>query len=130
MNNALDLALPWWQARMLKYNLALVVAGVLAFALYVLVGFSLLPDEAHFEITLFTFVLQAIGYLVMMVVANACYLLGPIIECLVRPRDVDHFRRTCFKLGYWFSFCLPFSIPALLAVQALVNPSDFWNQPD
>ena len=114
---------------MLKYNLALVVAGVLAFALYVLVGFLLLPDEAHFEVTLFTFALQGIGYLVMMVMANGCYLLGPIIECLVRPRDVERFRHTCFKLGYWFSFCLPFSIPSFLALLALVNP-DFWRQAD
>jgi hypothetical protein len=129
MNNALDLALPWWNARLLKYNLVLVVAGVLAFALYVLVGFSLLPDEAHFEVTWFMLVVQGGGYLFMMLIANSCYLLGPIMECLIRPRDVDRFRRTCFHLGCWFSFCLPFSIPALLAAQALINP-DFWRQPD
>jgi len=128
MNKVFDTALLWWNARLLKYNLVLVVAGILAFGLYVLVGFSLLPDEANFEVNLFMLVGQGGGYMFMMLIANACYLLGPIMECLVRPRNVDHFRRICVNLGCWFSFFLPFSIPALLAVQALFNP-DFWRPP-
>lgn len=117
--------LAWWGARRLRYNVALVIAGILAFIAYVAVGITLLPRDAEFEVTIFTTLFQGIGYLFMIGVANVFYFLGPVSERVVRPRDPERYRRICFRLGFWFSVLLPFSIPALLAVLALFHPS-YW----
>lgn len=113
----------WWRARRRRYNLGLVVAGVLAFIVYVVIGSVLLPADANFEITLFTTLLQGVGYLVMMGVANICYFLGPLLERVVLPSDPERYRRICYRLGFWFSLLLPFSIPALLVVEAVFRPA-------
>jgi hypothetical protein len=119
----------WWSARRLRYNLGLVVAGILAFIAYVVVGSTMLQSDADFEVTIFTTLFQGVGYLFMIGVANVCYYLGPISERIVRPRDSDRYRRICFRLGFWFSVLLPFSIPALLATLAVFAPSSFRNSP-
>ena len=67
------------------------------------------------EITLFTTAFQGIGYLFMMGVANVCYFAGPLSESLIKPKNVDRYRRVTFQLGMWFSVLLPFSIPVILA---------------
>jgi len=113
----------WWSARRLRYNVALIVAGILAFIAYVAVGRTLLPRNAEFEITIFTTLFQGIGYLFMIGVANVFYFLGPISERIVRPHDPERYRRICFRLGFWFSVLLPFSIAALLVVLVLFHPS-------
>jgi hypothetical protein len=71
------------------------------------------------EITLFTTAFQAAGYLFMMAVANVCYLAGPLSESLVKPTNLDRYRRITYWLGFWFSVLLPFSILALV----FLNPS-------
>src|SRR6266576_3436660 len=113
----------WWNARRLRYNVGLVVAGVLAFIASVAVGCTMLPPDANFEVTIFTTLSQGIGYLFMIGVANVFYFLGPLSEGVVRPRDPERFRRICFHLGFWFSVLLPFIIPALLAALAIFHPS-------
>ena len=118
----------WWSAHRLRYNVALVVAGILAFITYVAVGSILLPPDADFEVTLFTTLFQGIGYLFMIGVANVFYFLGPLSERMVRPLDPERYRRICFRLGFWFSVLLPFSIPTLLAFLALFHPT-YWRHP-
>lgn len=115
----------WWAARRLRYNVGLVIAGILAFIAYVIVGSTLAPKDADFEITIFTTLFQGIGYLVMIGVANLFYFVGPLSERVVCPKDPDRYRRVCFQLGFWFSVLLPFCIPALLAVLALFHPEHF-----
>ncbi len=115
----------WWSSRRLRYNIALVVAGILAFIAYVTVGSMMLPSEADFEVTIFNALVQGIGYLFMIGLANVFYFLGPLSERMVRPSDLERYRRICFRLGFWFSVLLPFSIPVLLAVVALFHPS-YW----
>src|ERR1039458_3135655 len=115
----------WWEQRRLRYNIGLVVAGLLAFVCYVGVvdrGISTgaMPDA---EITLFTTAFQAVGYLFMMAVANVCYFAGPLSESLVNPTNIDRYRRVTYLLGFWFSVLLPFSIPALVACSDLLHPS-------
>jgi hypothetical protein len=73
-----------------------------------------LPQEA--EITLFTIAGQAIGFLVMVGLANAFYCLGPFAEIVLKPRDVARFRHRQFRAGLWFSMALPLSVPLLLIV--------------
>ena len=97
----------WWETHRLRYSIGLVVAGVLAFIAYVVVGSTLLPIEAEFEVSLFTTVFQAVGYFVMIGIANVCYFLGPLSERFIHPTDPERYRRICYRLGFWFSFLLP-----------------------
>jgi hypothetical protein len=122
MTNRATSPFAWWEARRLRYNVGLVVAGILAFVCYVLVCFTLLPrvlDPSEIEVTLPTTLFQGVAYLIIMGIANVCYFLGPLSERVVRPRDVERYRRICYLLGFWFSVMLPFSIPVLLTI--LVN---------
>ena len=119
----------WWGRRRLRYNIGLIVAGLLAFICYVGVVFwgisiGAIPDPG--AITLLTTIVQGIGYLFMMAVANVCYLLGPFSERAIKPTDIDRYRRITFGLGFWFSVLLPFSIPTLLASLCLIRPS-WWH---
>lgn len=80
----------WWEARRLRYNLALVAAGFGSFVLYCIVCGTILgrvvpPNEI--EITIFTMLFQGVGYLLCMGLANVCYLLGPISETLMSQRN-------------------------------------------
>ncbi len=115
--------LQWWASQMPKYNLGLAVAGVLAFIAYVIVGLGMLPPDEKFEVTAFTITFQGVGYLVMMAFANVCYLIGPASEIMLRPDDVSLYREKWYKLGCQFSFSLPFCVPALLLVVALLHES-------
>ncbi len=83
----------------------------------------MLPPDADFEVTIFTTFFQGVGYLFMIGIANVCYYLGPVSERVVHPRDPERYRHICFRLGFWFSVLLPFSIPALLATLAVFYPS-------
>jgi hypothetical protein len=115
----------WWEQRRLRYNIGLVAAGLLAFVCYVGVvdrGISTgaMPEA---EITLFTTAFQAVGYLFMMALANVCYFAGPLSESLVKPTNLDRYRRVMYRLGFWFSVLLPFSIPALVVRSYLLHHS-------
>lgn len=120
--------LTWWEARRWRYNVGLVVAGVLAFLCYVTVCYTLLPrvlDPSRIEINFVTTLFQGVGYLFMMGVANVCYFLGPLSEWLFCPKDVERYRRVCYQTGFWLSVLLPFGIPALLMSLILFFPV-YW----
>ncbi|MDB6075824.1 MAG: hypothetical protein JWO89_3464 [Verrucomicrobiaceae bacterium] len=104
--------------RRFHYNVGLVIAGVLAFAAYVIVGWSFPPDD-EFEITVFDTFFQGIGYVFMMLLANVCFFLGPVSERYFKPVDVASYRRRNYARGFWFSVLLPFSIPALMIVKSV-----------
>jgi len=112
----------WWAARRWRYNLGLIIAGPAAYIAY---GIMYKAFEDRFpdaEITVFTLIFQAIGYLFMIGVANILYFLGPICEKVVAPNDPDRFRRRLFAVGFWFSFALPFVLPAFVLAYALLRP--------
>jgi hypothetical protein len=118
----------WWNRRRLFYNTALVFVGFVAFVVYLVVGFHCivrLPPghEGELEITAFTILVQGIGYLFAMAVANVAYCLGPLSELLLRPNPIDVYRRGMFWLGFGFSVVLPFLYPLLvgLACAPLLN---------
>jgi hypothetical protein len=108
----------WWASRRRKYNIGLVIAGIVAFVLYAIAG-SYLMDDADFEISLFTIFGQGVGYLLMMVVANFAYRLGPYVDEHYNVLDDERFRRRLYRLGYWFSFGLPFLVPLLVVLEYL-----------
>jgi hypothetical protein len=114
----------WWEQRRKLYNIALVVAGLGAFACYaaVLDHFSCSgPDCGRSsegpEITLFTIGFQGIGYLFAMGVANVLFGLGALCEEFFRPKNRARWRRTLFTLGLSFSVALPFLVPVLVALR-------------
>lgn len=105
----------WWSRRRLHYNIGLVVAGVLAFVAYAAIVSVFMDHKPDVEITAFTIMFQALGYLIAMGVANVCYFLGPLSERTIKPKDVRRYRKITYGLGFWFSMLLPFSVPALAA---------------
>lgn len=111
----------WWTSRRLKYNRGLVIAELLAFLLYAILGSLLIaPHVEEFEITLFTILFQGIGYLFMIGVANVFYGLGPFVDKLYNKKNDEEFRKRLFNWGYWFSFSLPFSVPILVVVNYFI----------
>lgn len=108
----------WWLPRLPLYNVGLAVSGIVAFIAYVIVGSLLVED---FELDGFSTLLQGIGYLVMMGVANVCYMIGPISESILRPDDVWKYRLRWHHFGCRFSFSLPFCVPVLVVISAVVS---------
>ncbi len=107
------------------YNLGLALAGILAFICYVVVCVTLLPrvlDAAAIKINFFTTLLQGIGYLLLMGIANIFYSLGPLSERVFRPSDPERYRQISFRLGFCFSVLLPFVVPTLLAFLVIFFP--------
>ena len=122
--------LPWWGKRLIIYNVGLVLAGILAFVAYVLVItkfetvlFSQGEDSDGFSG--FVLVFQGFAYLFMMLVANVCFCLGPILEAWLKPRNVAKYRTITFSLGFWCSVALPFIVPLLLLFE--VAYSKYWH---
>lgn len=117
----------WWNKRRLHYNVSLICAGILAFICYVMVIYTsgdVIPDA---EITIFTTLFQGIGYLILIGLANIFFFAGPIFEKLIKPKNVIRYRTIAYKMGYWFSVLLPFSIPAILIYLVLFFP-EYWTK--
>jgi hypothetical protein len=121
----------WWESRRLRYNAGLVGAGILAFVAYVFVLIHFhdvihapSPSEED-QFSGLTLGLQGFGYLFMMFVANFCYSLGHLSEGWLRPKNVDAYRKIVFRLGFWCSVALPFTVPVLLLFDVVY--SKYWH---
>lgn len=111
----------WWESRRRKYNIGLILAGILAFFAYAVVGqIFILPYDKDFEITLLTISFQGIGYLFMIMIANVIYGLGYAVDIRFNQENQDLYRQRLFKLGYRFSVGLPFIIPVILFIEYLL----------
>ena len=102
----------WWQARRFRYNLTLAAGGwvcyVLAVGLNYVFGHPVWKDwRGGLGMTI---VLGAV-FLVVMGIANVCYLLGPGLEGSVKPADVERYRKTAFSMGLWGSLAVPALFP-------------------
>jgi RNAse (barnase) inhibitor barstar len=115
----LPTSIDWWEKRRGKYNAGLIIAGLLAFFSYAILGSFLLPPKHDFEITLFTTIFQGFGYLIMIGVANIFYYLGNVVDTNVNKDNKDEFRQRLYNLGFWFSCGLPFIIPVVIIVMYL-----------
>ena len=112
----------WWQARRLEYNLTLAAAGWIAYGLGIAVnyafGHSMWQDwRGGLSTTLFL----GTAYLLAMGVANACFLLGPLVESWARPKDIPRYRRATYAMGRWGSLLIPFSFPLILLAGLIAN---------
>lgn len=117
MNNCTLTAKQWWWSNRFRYNKGLIIAGIIAFMLYCILGQIIIAPHEEFEETLFEMVFQGAGYVIMMIIANTFYTLGWIIDLLLNKSNSQSFRKRLFALGYWFSFALPISI--ILSVMAM-----------
>ena len=112
----------WWRERRTEYNVGLAVSGMLAFILYVISGVRLImPYDDEFEITLFTIVFQAVGYLFMIGVANLFYFLGVLYDLTYNKDNTSQFRKKLFKLGFWISVSIPFLAPLIIVISYFLN---------
>ena len=97
----------WWWRNRLKYNKGLIIAGVIAFLLYCILGPIIIGPHEEFEETIFEMAFQGFAYLIMMGIANIFYTLGWVIDSSLNIDNSPLFRERLFALGYWFSFALP-----------------------
>jgi hypothetical protein len=100
---------PWWEARRFRYNVALILAGLLAAALSI--GATMVFEDRigidEFEVTAFTIGFQVLAYGIAMLLANLCYLLGPLGERLVEPAHRPSYRARAFVSGLSFRSLSP-----------------------
>ena len=112
----------WWEARRLKYNLTLAIGGWIAYALAVGVNYAFgHPVWSEWRGALGVTLFLGVAYLLVMGVANICFLLGPAVEGWNRPADVDGYRRRAWSLGRWGSLVVPFSFPLVLLAQLIAQ---------
>ena len=117
----------WWGRRRLRYNVALMIAGPLAFAIdEAVTAWGVSRGAIPIDRDPDSVICACFGCILYLFFANLCYFLGPFSEELVRPRNYDRYRRIAFGLGFWFSVLLPFSIPAETACFCLTTHS--WQQ--
>jgi len=112
----------WWSQHRLRYNIGLVIAGVVAFIAYAILSeILIMPYDHDFEISLFTILVQGIGYWLMIGIANIFYFLGPLVDLSFNKKGSEVFRIRLFAIGFWFSVALPFLIPTLIVFQYFTN---------
>lgn len=109
----------WWSSRRPRYNRGLLISGFLAYSAYLVLG-SILLSDSDFEVTLFTLLFQGFAFLVMVVIANIFYTLGYVSERILRPKNPEKYREICYRLGYGFSVLIPFSVPVLVVISAII----------
>ncbi len=102
----------WWQARRLRYNIVLGAAGWLAYGLCLVMFYAFgKPMWRNWQGAVSMTLFLGAGFLVLMGVANICFLLGPWTERVARPADVAGFRQTAWRLGFYGSIAVPFIFP-------------------
>ncbi|MGH7023504.1 MAG: hypothetical protein ACREEB_07930 [Caulobacteraceae bacterium] len=112
----------WWEARRLKYNLTLALAGGLAYAAAVGLNYAFgHPVWGDWRGGLGMTLFLGVAYLLVMGVANVFYLLGPAVEGWSRPADVGAYRRTAWAMGRWGSLIVPFSFPLVQMALLIAN---------
>lgn len=103
----LSISKQWWRSKRYKYNKGLIIAGFIAFLLYCILGEIVIAPHEEFEETIFEITFQGGAYFFMMILANALYSLGWVIDMLFNKNDNQQFRERLFAFGYWVSFLLP-----------------------
>jgi len=112
----------FWENKRLKYNVGLIVAAMIAFIAYVILGSYLIaPYDHEFEITLFTTLFHGIHFIFVLGIANLFYNLGYYVDKHYNKGNSEIFRKRLFNLGFWFSVGLPFLVPILVVINYLLR---------
>jgi hypothetical protein len=98
----------WWGQRRARYNIGLVIAGLLAFGAYATRAF------ADVGITVFTTIYLIVSFLLAIGMADIFYLLAPISERLLKPGNVATYRNITYNLVFWFFVFILFISPLLV----------------
>lgn len=100
----------WWEARRLRYNIVLFVVGWIGFALLVTLASGFAPlslQSLGVADALGVIIRLGTIYLLYMVAANLLFLLGPVLESLIKPEPVQAYRRRAWSMGLLVSAALP-----------------------
>ena len=113
----------WWEARRLRYNIGLAIAGWSAWGLFAIemLMFRPLAEDSTVILSPAIILGQGLVWLVIMGVANLLYLLGPFSEMVLRPSEPEAYRRRMFGLGFWGSMAVPFLFPATVLTSLLLQ---------
>ena len=106
----------------MAYNLTLVAGGWLAYGLAIAVNFAFgHPVWRDWRGGLGMTLFLGTAYLLAMGVANACFLLGPLVESWARPKDVGRYRKAAYAMGRWGSLLIPLSFPLVQLALLIAN---------
>ena len=111
----------WWAKRRLTYNILLVFAGLAAFVGMAIAGETVCATDPDFEMTAITIPFQAVGYIVVMAIANGLYGLGPAVERWFKPHNPFLYRRIAFGAGATLSVAVPLLVPLALIVSCVMS---------
>lgn len=98
----------WWGLRRARFNIGLVIAGLLAFGAYATRAF------ADVGISVFTTIYLIVSFLLALGIANILYFMGPISERLLNPENVATYRNITYNFGFWFFVFILFISPLLV----------------
>ena len=103
----------WWEARRLRYNIGLFVAGWAGCGLQVaalMLWARPAPDLVYMALW------QGLIYVLYMAAANVAFLLGPTLEAMLKPRPVESYRAQALRLGSILAMGLPVLVAGIFAV--------------
>jgi len=107
--------LKWWFKKRLKYNLGLLFTGLIGFVVQVVqypftaTNYEIYPGLAYQMRP------SAIGLILFLILANAAFTAGWIIDLSFNFKNSLPFRERLFLIGYWFAIaCLCILIIAFL----------------
>ena len=112
----------WWSARRKRYNITLIAAAPLSLVATLAVWGLFEERLPCLEITGVSIILGFPLFLMGLLLANICYLLGPLSELMVRPRNVVLYRTWVYRAGTAFSLLLVLSPALVNLVSALLGP--------
>ncbi len=113
----------WWEGRRLRYNLGLFVAGWVGFGIQV-VAMAWLSRYSAGANLVTSALFQGLIYLLYMAAANVLYLLGAVVEGILKPDPVDTYRLGAWRLGFWAAVGLP--VIVAITITALFVAPFFW----
>jgi hypothetical protein len=112
----------WWSRRRNRYNITLLIAAPLSLVATLIVWGLFEERLPCLEITGFSIAAGFPVFIIGFLLANICYLLGPLSEWVVRPRNVTTYRTWVYRAGTAFSVLLVFSPALVNLIAAFLGP--------
>lgn len=111
----------WWEARRPRYGLILIVVGLVGFGLQATAILVRQLQPLSLQDLFRPYTLQALVYLIYMVLAHVAYLLGVLVEGLIKPEPVEGFRRYAWMMGTIAAASLPLLVSLLFALVIMTS---------